>query len=149
MQKWKIREKVQKKWNALSRTEIEMLSQKAVEEILKDKKVRGAEMIFSYKALKDELLFGEFLEKAGKKVVYCKQSGGATFPLKPKEGAVIIVPARALAKNGTRLGRGGGHFDKFLAGKNFYTISAVPSFAFFDKLPEEQTDVRIQKIVIC
>ncbi len=145
MQKQQIRKQVQKKWNALSRKEIEELSQKAIKRILKDEKVRDAEMIFSYKALKDELLLGEFLEIAGKRVVYCKQSGEVKFPIEPKDSAVIIVPARALAKDGARLGRGGGHFDKFLASRNFYTISIMPSFAFFDKLPEEQTDVRIMR----
>ena len=69
-----------------------------------------------------------------------------SFPIEPQEGAVIIVPARALAKSGARLGRGGGHFDKFLTGKNFYTISAVPDFAFFDKLPEEQWDIKIRGV---
>lgn len=67
MQKQKIREEIQKKWNALSREEIERLTQEAAEEILKDEKVRSAEMIFSYKALKDEFLLGEFLEKAKKR----------------------------------------------------------------------------------
>ena len=144
--KQKIRTQVQKKWNALSKEEIKKLSKKAVEKILQDEKVKKAKVIFSYKALKDELLLGELLEKAGKKIIYCKQSGEVKFPVEPSEGAVIIVPARALAKNGVRLGRGGGHFDKFLAGKNFYTISAVPSFAFFDRLPEQIYDVRIKKV---
>ena len=90
----------------------------------------------------------EILKERAEKIIYCKQSGEVSFPVEPEEGDVIIVPARALAKNGARLGRGGGHFDKFLSGKNFYTISAVPSFAFFDELPEEETDARIQQIVI-
>lgn len=59
----------------------------------------------------------------------------------------VLVPALALDKNGNRLGKGRGYYDRFLHAHESLqpkTLSVVPDFAFFDTVPTDDHDVRVQ-----
>ncbi len=63
--------------------------------------------------------------------------------------AVALVPARALTKDGYRLGRGGGYYDRFLE-KNkagLFSIGLAFSIQIFDKLPVEEHDIRLDMVI--
>ena len=60
---------------------------------------------------------------------------------------VCIVPGLAFTENGGRLGYGGGFYDRFLAEHNVHTIALAYEQCVADKLPEEQHDLRVGKIV--
>lgn len=62
---------------------------------------------------------------------------------KPTMHTLCIVPSRALDIQGNRLGRGRGHYDKFLKDYNVTTVSIVPDFAFLQNVPTEDHDMRI------
>ncbi len=66
-------------------------------------------------------------------------------PLAPR--TLCLVPALALARDGTRLGYGGGFYDRFLA--NFLGVSLAALYSEFvcDTLPREQTDLPVDFIV--
>ncbi len=60
----------------------------------------------------------------------------------------IIVPGVAFTKNGIRLGRGGGYYDKFLAA---YSPPIILGVCFneqiVDSLPAEEHDVRMTAVI--
>ncbi|MBP5447289.1 MAG: 5-formyltetrahydrofolate cyclo-ligase [Treponema sp.] len=83
----------------------------------------------------------------------------ATLPLIPKEKiparTAILVPGLAFAKDGRRLGRGKGFYDRYLS----ELAAANPAFArdgkicgycmavqIMDNVPTEESDVRVQEL---
>ena len=74
------------------------------------------------------------------------------------DSVLVLVPGRAFAENGARLGRGKGFYDVFLkklmaecdaAGKKVYTIGVCFSCQVVDSVPTEQNDVSVDKVVSC
>ena len=68
----------------------------------------------------------------------------------PEQGDVILAPGRAFAReDGGRLGRGGGFYDRFLAGA--YGRATIVGVCFrcqvTDRLPMDSHDVPVSKIV--
>lgn len=63
--------------------------------------------------------------------------------------ALICVPGLAFGRNGERLGRGGGHYDRLLArmGREAISVGLAYSFQLLDRLPEEEADRRLNFIV--
>ena len=64
-------------------------------------------------------------------------------------GAIVIVPGVAFGLQGQRLGRGGGHYDRFLAAlpREAITVGLAYSFQLLDGIPEESHDRRLQYII--
>ena len=69
---------------------------------------------------------------------------------------LVLVPGRAFTKNGARLGRGKGFYDRFLSqltkecdasGKKVYTIGVCFSCQVVDSVPTEQNDISVDRIV--
>lgn len=62
---------------------------------------------------------------------------------------VVVAPALAVDRTGARLGYGGGHFDRFLAGpgRGAVVVGAVFACQLVDELPSEPHDVPLDVIV--
>lgn len=61
---------------------------------------------------------------------------------------VVIVPGRAFSKSGTRLGRGKGHYDKFLPKIPFsMKIGVAFHSQLFGELPTEPHDIPMNMII--
>lgn len=60
---------------------------------------------------------------------------------------VIIVPALAFDRQGFRLGRGGGYYDRYLAGRSALTIGLCHQAAFVDLLPRDPWDIPVALVV--
>ncbi len=60
---------------------------------------------------------------------------------------VAIVPCVAFTAQGDRLGRGGGHYDRFLAAFDGPTIALAYEVQRADVLPIEPHDVRVKRVV--
>ena len=54
---------------------------------------------------------------------------------------LCLLPALSVAKDGTRLGYGGGFYDRFLEGFSGVTLLPIYSTLVCDALPREQTDI--------
>lgn len=59
----------------------------------------------------------------------------------------LVVPGLAFTKDGKRLGRGKGHYDKYLEIHNAYTVSLAFSWQVLDSLPTEPHDIKIDHII--
>jgi 5-formyltetrahydrofolate cyclo-ligase len=78
--------------------------------------------------------------------------GGVHEPTGPPAAGpvdVVIAPALAVDRRGGRLGYGGGHFDRFLAGPacDAAVIGAVFACQLVDELPLQAHDVRLHVVV--
>ncbi|KHO47467.1 MAG: 5-formyltetrahydrofolate cyclo-ligase [archaeon GW2011_AR5] len=60
---------------------------------------------------------------------------------------VIIIPGTAFDKNGNRIGRGGGYFDRFLAKTAGKKIALAFDFQIVDKIDTESNDVPVDMIL--
>jgi 5-formyltetrahydrofolate cyclo-ligase len=60
---------------------------------------------------------------------------------------LVVVPGIAFTKSGKRLGRGKGHYDRYLSLHSTHTISLVFSWALLDDLPTEHHDVLIDTVI--
>ncbi len=62
---------------------------------------------------------------------------------------LVLVPGVAFSKDRHRLGRGGGFFDRLLAGRaaNAFKLGICFSFQLFDTIPTEPHDIVMNAIV--
>ena len=56
--------------------------------------------------------------------------------------ALAVVPCLAVSRDGVRLGRGGGYYDRFLAGFGGQAVLVCPRALVFDALPADPWDAR-------
>ncbi len=56
---------------------------------------------------------------------------------------LLVVPALAVAEDGTRLGQGGGFYDSFLSGRTVPTVACVGSEEILASVPAEPWDARL------
>lgn len=82
----------------------------------------------------------------------------ATIPQSPKTEAdlhlpneidLILVPGLAFSQDRHRLGRGGGFFDRLLAGaaKNAFKLGVCFSFQILEQIPTEAHDIVMDAVV--
>ncbi len=61
---------------------------------------------------------------------------------------LMVLPGAAFDRRGCRLGFGGGYYDRFLAGrKGLSTLALAFSCQIEEELPEEDGDIRVQRIL--
>jgi 5-formyltetrahydrofolate cyclo-ligase len=79
---------------------------------------------------------------------------GLLEPVSPRLGKeaiagcdVVLVPALAVDSSGSRLGRGGGSYDRALARATGLTIAVVYDDELLDDVPAESHDVRVAAVV--
>ncbi len=67
----------------------------------------------------------------------------------PGDLDIVIIPGVAFDKKGNRLGYGMGFYDRFLSDihKKIPVIALAYEFQMVDKIPHEETDVKVQKII--
>ncbi len=68
-------------------------------------------------------------------------------PESPPPHAPVIVPGLAFTRAGIRLGRGGGHYDHFLAKHLGLSVGLAINSMVADQLAAESHDVRVDVIV--
>lgn len=76
-------------------------------------------------------------------------AGARLGPAAIAEADLVLVPALAVDRNGVRLGRGGGHYDRSLplASARARLVAVVGDGEFVPELPGEPHDVRMNAVV--
>ncbi len=64
------------------------------------------------------------------------------------ECCVVVVPALAVDRTGTRLGRGGGSYDRALTRTSALVVAALHDGDLVDTLPVEPHDVPVSAVVL-
>lgn len=105
--------------------------------------VNGAEMdFFSIQSLEETVV--------GSMGILEPQKGSPAFP---QDGAVILIPGLAFGMDGSRLGYGGGYYDRFLGRlggkqeKRCLKIGIAYDFQIFETLPKEPHDCLLDRIL--
>ncbi len=131
-----------------------------------------ADRILMYHSLPDEVSTHAFLRKWGKrKRFFLPRVNGVNLEIlpydeqrlelgsfhieeptgentvDPEEIELIVVPAVAFDRKGTRLGRGKGFYDRLLASTKAVTIGVGYDFQLIDEVPAEPHDVPMNMVV--
>ena len=67
--------------------------------------------------------------------------------LPPEETDIVIVPAAAFSKDGYRLGRGGGYYDRYLASCDAFSVGLTREKLLLDSAPTEEHDMPVNCII--
>lgn len=66
----------------------------------------------------------------------------------PDEGSVMLVPGIAFDRQGFRLGRGGGYYDRYLARfPHLATIGVCHSWQLVEQVPHEAHDMPVEHLI--
>ena len=137
-----------------------------------DDDFRKARIVMIYSALPDEVQTSAFLEKwrHEKKIILPTVVGDDIIPVEladdtafavgdfnilepqnePYTGSydLIVVPGVAFDRNGNRIGRGRGYYDRFLCKHlNVRRIGICFDFQLVDEVPTEPNDIKMDKII--
>lgn len=137
-----------------------------------DEDFKKARIVMIYSALPDEVQTQAFLEKwrHKKKIILPTVVGDDIIPVELAEDTgfavgdfnilepqnepyigeydLIVVPGVAFDRNGNRIGRGRGYYDRFLCKHlNVRRIGVCFDFQLVDEVPTEPTDIRMDKII--
>lgn len=64
----------------------------------------------------------------------------------PEEIDLVLVPLEAVARNGLRLGKGGGYYDRFLAGYSGVSLGAALRHQWIDTLEGDEWDQPLRAV---
>ena len=67
--------------------------------------------------------------------------------IEPGKLDAAIIPGVCFSTEGKRLGRGGGHFDRYLSKTQAYKIGLCYSRQLFEDIPEHEHDVRVDEVI--
>ncbi|MCS7479956.1 5-formyltetrahydrofolate cyclo-ligase [Umezawaea endophytica] len=74
-------------------------------------------------------------------------TGEPLGPLALASAALVLVPALAVDRRGTRIGKGGGHYDRSLPVVDAPLVAVVRDVELVDDLPVEPHDVRMTAVL--
>lgn len=132
----------------------------------------NAKTVMLYFSLPDEVQTADFIEKwkSSKRIILPTVVGDDIIPvevtqdtsykvgdfniLEPQNKSytgdydLIVVPGVAFDKNGNRLGRGKGYYDRFLSKiGSVHKIGICYDFQFVDNIPTEANDIPVDEVI--
>lgn len=131
--------------------------------------VVGRDMLFKnidmYKAIDEQLVkgcYGILEPKESLPTLFsCLEKDSLDSQLEKLVGLsplLVLTPGRAFCRDGRRLGRGGGYYDKFFAllsaasekkaDFEFTAVGLCFPFQLVEKMPAEQTDYRVASVLV-
>ena len=133
---------------------------------LEDVELDGFEMLIAYQSLPNEVDVNPVMEKAfarGMRVavpalepgrfafidkVLCPLQGPEFDISQVSDRALMLIPALAYTRDGARLGRGGGWYDRALARcpLNVLKCGVCRTEAIADSLPQESYDMKVDRV---
>ena len=155
-----------------SKDELKRQSELILEKLENNKSFIEAKTVMLYSSLPDEVQTHGFLAKwrNEKKIILPTVVGDDIIPveltkdtdfaigdfniLEPQNEAytgtydLIVVPGVAFDKNGNRLGRGKGYYDRFLCKHlEVKRIGICFDFQFVDEVPTEDNDIKMHEVL--
>lgn len=155
-----------------SKEELQEQSKLILNKLENNKSFIEAEIVMLYSSLPDEVQTHDFLEKwrNQKRIILPTVVGDDIIPVELKENTdfaigdfnilepqneeykggydLIVVPGVAFDKNGNRIGRGKGYYDRFLCKHlDVNRIGICFDFQYVDEVPTEDNDIRMNEIV--
>lgn len=131
-----------------------------------------SDRILLYHSLADELSTRAFLSKwSGAKSIFLPRVNGIDLELLPYEATamragafrieepagdditdpmtmeMIVVPAVAYDRNGSRIGRGRGYYDRLLARTRAFKVGVAYDFQLFDEFDTDEFDVPVDMVI--
>lgn len=175
-EKSKIRQIIKERKKSMTSDEIRKSDYNIQQNILNTEEIKNANTVFCFVSMKDEIETRPVIEallKAGKRVgvpkcikgnnlrVYEIKSFsdlkkgffGIEEPLEtcieifPEQIDAAIIPCTSCDKNGNRLGKGGGYYDRYLSDTKFHKIVICRSNLMFDEIAVDEFDVAMDLIV--
>ena len=170
-----LRKQMKARLKVMTKEEKESLDHEICERVLNLPEIAEAKQIYAYMALNWETGTEEILARfwqrgilvalpkvLGSEMEYFEVSSradldeGAFHILEPKESckkvfwpdAVMLVPGLAFSKDGRRLGKGGGYYDKFLMKEPEHkTIALAYEFQMTEEIPAEEHDKPVDLVL--
>ena len=155
-----------------SKDELKRQSELILEKLENHKSFIEAKTVMLYSSLPDEVQTHDFLAKwrNEKKIILPTVVGDDIIPveltkdtdfaigdfniLEPQNEAytgtydLIVIPGVAFDKNGNRLGRGKGYYDRFLCKHlEVKRIGICFDFQFVDEVPTEDNDIKMHEVL--
>ena len=156
--------------------ELEELSTQIMEKLELNPKVQDAQIIMMYYSLPDEVYTHEMVDKlyhSGKTILLPKVVADGIMEIRRYEGQkslrqgafgimepigplytdfssidLAVVPGMSFDKEGNRLGRGKGYYDRFLIQlTTTYKLGVCFDFQKTDQVPCEVTDVKMDEVL--
>lgn len=175
-EKKRLRNKVMERISKLTKEYKIEADRKIYEKIINLKEYKEANTIFCFVNTEDEINTRVIIEdalKSGKRVGVPKCIGkgimevyeikgesslqdGKYGILEPKIGCLLIkpeeidfaiIPCVSCNREGYRLGYGGGFYDRYLANTKFHTAVICREKILCDHIPNNETDIKIDKVI--
>lgn len=134
--------------------------------------IKNADRIFAFVPLRSEVQIQPILDRYPIALPVCDQEGNMYFRaiegdwktqikkkhlgiFEPTEGqiaeptpkSIILVPGLAFTKDGKRLGRGGGYYDRYLKAHSVFSIGLCHSWQLLPDLPTEAHDQKVDLVI--
>lgn len=152
-QKKLLRKKMLALLKSLPESERAKLSQAICDKLLANPDVQNARVIVAYAPMGKEVNIApacEKLEKLGKKVVVVAAAKAEIIVDIPLENIdVVLVPGLAFDRDGNRLGKGFGYYDRFLKKLPPRTVTIGVGFEFqvIGEVSHNEKDVQVKKVL--
>ncbi len=175
--KQQARDQIQNYRKLLLEDDLKIMNQKICRKVVENSNFKEADIIFSYKSIKNEPCIDEIVKQAlylGKKVAFPKIHGPILYfytvesfddlqkgymnimepeanikkLIVPTEKSVFLVPGVAFDRNGNRTGYGKGYYDKYLHPFcKSYKIGIAFQFQIFSELQIDKYDIPMNLII--
>lgn len=176
MNKQELRKDIREKKRHFPQSELREMSLRICDILLANERIKEADTILMYYPLPDEVdvrpLLQE-LEKQGKTLLLPKVVSNTEMTLHRYEGEsslcigsynimepigreyesiemidLAIVPGMAFDKEGNRLGRGKGYYDRFLSrARNIYKVGVCFPFQLVESVPSDDNDIKMNDVI--
>ena len=152
MSKQELRKQIKQEIQKLSAADRDTASLFVCLQILGTAEWQQANTVLLYNALPDEINLQLLIDDArgsGKEIILPDQSASA--PVIPgevlSEVDLAIIPGRAFTRNGKRLGRGGGWYDRLLPQLKCPKWGVCFGTQIKKDIPTDEWDVRMNRII--
>ena len=152
-QKTALRAEMRQRLRAMTPEDRQSLSEEICERVLENDQWQEAQSVILFTPLPSEPIITPLkLDCEARKVAWvaiAQSSRNAAELHLPDAIDLILVPGLAFSKDRHRLGRGGGFFDRLLAGRaaQAFKLGICFSFQLLDTIPTEPHDIVMDAVV--